>query len=48
VHWGDFNVTRFTSERSGEASFSLAMEEFSNFIFEEGLMDTLGWEFHMV
>lgn len=35
----DFNVTRFPSERLGEASFSLTMEEFSNFIFEQGPMN---------
>jgi hypothetical protein len=36
---GDFNVTRFSSERSGEARFSPAMMEFSNCTFELGLMD---------
>lgn len=36
---GDFNVTRFPSERSGAASFSIAMEEFSDFVFEQGLVD---------
>ena len=39
VHWRDFNITRFPSERSGEGHFSLAMMDFSNFIFEQGLMD---------
>jgi hypothetical protein len=31
---GDFNVTRFPSERLGEACYCLAMLEFSDFIFE--------------
>jgi hypothetical protein len=43
VHWRDFNITWFPSERSGEGHFSLAMMDFSNFIFEQGLM-----EFYMV
>ena len=30
---GDFNVTRFPSERLGAASISIAMEEFSVFVF---------------
>jgi len=36
---GDFNVVRFPSERSGNASFSAAMEEFSDFIFMHNLVD---------
>jgi hypothetical protein len=36
---GDFCITCFLNERSGEACFSLAMMEFYNFIFEQGLMD---------
>jgi len=30
--WGDFNVVRFVSERSGAGGFSTAMEDFSKFI----------------
>lgn len=46
---GDFNVSCFLNERSGEACFCPAMMEFSNFISEQGLMDlplaggTLTW-----
>ena len=36
---GDFNVTRFPSERSGGRRISAAMREFSDFIFERGRMD---------
>lgn len=36
---GDFNVTCFSSERSGEARLCTAMMEFSNFIFYQGLLD---------
>jgi hypothetical protein len=36
---GDFNVTRFPSERSGIARFCPTMMEFSDFIFEQSLMD---------
>jgi hypothetical protein len=36
---GDFNVVRFPSERSGGRHISSAMREFSDFIFERGLMD---------
>jgi hypothetical protein len=39
VYRGDFNVTRFPNERSGETPFSLAMTEFLDFIFEYGFMD---------
>lgn len=35
---GDFNVTHLSSERSGEANFSFAMDKFSDFIFEQDLM----------
>ena len=35
---GDFNVTRFPSERSG-AACHLAMVDFSNFLHEQGLLD---------
>jgi len=35
---GDFNVTRFPSERSGEGSMS-AMRDFYDFISNQGLMD---------
>ena len=37
----DFNVVRFPSERFGSSSFTAAMREFSNFIYEQGLMDIL-------
>jgi hypothetical protein len=36
---GDFNVTHFPGERSGEARFCPAMMEFSDFISEQHLMD---------
>jgi hypothetical protein len=36
---GDFNVTIFPNERSGEARLCLAMVEFFDFISEQGLMD---------
>jgi hypothetical protein len=36
---GDFNVTRLPSERLGEARFGPVVVEFSDFIFEQGLMD---------
>jgi hypothetical protein len=36
---GDFNAIRFPSERSGGRCISSAMREFSDFIFERGLMD---------
>jgi hypothetical protein len=36
---GDFTVTRFPMERMGEAHFTLAMHDFSEFIFSFGLMD---------
>jgi hypothetical protein len=36
---GDFNVTRFPSERSGGVCLDLAIREFSDFISEQGLMD---------
>jgi hypothetical protein len=39
---GDFNVTRFPCNRL-RASFSPAMEEFSDFILELGLMDIPIW-----
>ena len=39
VYRGDFNVTRFPSERSGEGWQNHAMGEFSDFISELGLMD---------
>jgi hypothetical protein len=35
---GDFNVTRFPSDRSGEGSMS-AMRDFSDFVFDQGLID---------
>ena len=38
---GDFNVVRFSSERSGSTSFTAAMREFSSFISEQGLIDIL-------
>jgi hypothetical protein len=36
---GDFNVVRFPSERSSGAGFSAAVEEFSDFIFMQNLVD---------
>ena len=36
---GDFNVVRFLSERLGSNSFTATMQEFSNFILEQGLID---------
>ena len=38
---GDFNVTRFPSERSGAEHFTPRMTDFSEFIFSLGLMDIL-------
>jgi hypothetical protein len=39
VLWGDFNVVRFLSERSGAGAFSIAMEDFSKFIHGQSLVD---------
>jgi hypothetical protein len=39
VHWGDFNVACFPSERLGEAHFCPTVVEFSKFIFYRGLTD---------
>jgi len=36
---GDFNVTRFLAERSRDVRLNAAMMEFSDFIFEQDLMD---------
>jgi endonuclease/exonuclease/phosphatase family metal-dependent hydrolase len=36
---GDFNVVRFSSERSGAGGFSAAMEDFSEFIHGQSLVD---------
>jgi hypothetical protein len=36
---GDFNVVRFSSERSGNSRQSPAMVDFSGIIFEQGIMD---------
>ncbi|KAG6650604.1 hypothetical protein CIPAW_06G055400 [Carya illinoinensis] len=36
---GDFNITRFQSECSGQYRNSVAMDEFSKFIFDLNLMD---------
>ncbi len=36
---GDFNVVHFPSKKSGTASFTSAMHEFSDFIMELGLID---------
>jgi endonuclease/exonuclease/phosphatase family metal-dependent hydrolase len=36
---GDFNVTRFPAERSRDVRLNAAMMEFSDFIFEQDLMD---------
>ena len=37
--FGDFNIVRFPSERSGEAHLTLAMEKFSEFIKDLNLVD---------
>jgi hypothetical protein len=37
--WNFFNVARFPNERLGKALPCPAMVEFSNFIFDQGLMD---------
>lgn len=44
---GDFNVTRFPAERSRDVRINAAMMEFSDFIFEQDLMDLplTGWPF---
>jgi hypothetical protein len=36
---GDFNITQFPIERSDETCFCPTMVEFSNFIFDQDLMD---------
>jgi hypothetical protein len=36
---GDFNATRFPSERLGNLRYAPSMEEFSRFIFDHGLTD---------
>jgi hypothetical protein len=36
---GDFIVIRFLAERSSDVFLNTAMMEFSDFIFEQGLMD---------
>ena len=36
---GDFDVVRFPFERSGSTVFTVAMREFSDIIFEQGLID---------
>jgi hypothetical protein len=44
LHWcigGDFNLSRFPSERSGEACLCPTMVQFSDLIFYSGLMDLL-------
>jgi len=38
---GDFNVVRFPNERSSDAGYSAAMEEFSDFIFMYNLVNLL-------
>jgi hypothetical protein len=47
VYWGDFYVVHCLSERSCNSTQSPAMVDFSNFIFEKGLMDipTVGGNF---
>ena len=37
---GDFNVVRFPSEKSRQATFSTSMQNFSNFISDFGLLET--------
>ncbi|XP_041009220.1 uncharacterized protein LOC121253280 [Juglans microcarpa x Juglans regia] len=39
VYWWRFNVTHFSSERSGGSSFNPTMVDFSTFIFEHDLLD---------
>ncbi|KAK4596188.1 hypothetical protein RGQ29_014293 [Quercus rubra] len=36
---GDFNVVRFPSKHSGSSLFTSVMTDFSDFIFEQGLID---------
>ncbi|KAG6625187.1 hypothetical protein CIPAW_16G079100 [Carya illinoinensis] len=36
---GNFNITRFSSEQSGGSSFNSPMVDFSNFIYEQDLLD---------
>ena len=36
---GDFNVVRFPSERAGSTIFTATMRDFSDFIYEQGLID---------
>jgi hypothetical protein len=36
---GDFNVVRFPSDMSGVSNYSVVMEEFSEFIFMQSLVD---------
>lgn len=38
VYWGDFNVIRYLGEKLGDARHSLAVMEFSDFIFDRGLI----------
>lgn len=38
VYWGDFNVIRYPGEKLDDAHHSLAMMEFSDFIFDLGLI----------
>ncbi len=47
---GDFNVTRFPSERLGDARRCPTMTEFLDFIFDQGLMDIplVGGKFNAV
>jgi hypothetical protein len=46
---GDFNVVRLPCERLGDSRQTQAMVDFSNFIFEQGLMDIpLVGAFHVV
>jgi endonuclease/exonuclease/phosphatase family metal-dependent hydrolase len=39
VHRGDFNVTQFPSERSGDVCLCSATRDLFDFIFDQGLMD---------
>jgi hypothetical protein len=47
---GDYNSIRYSSERSGDARFSLAMREFSDFIFDKGAHghSPFGWQVNLV
>jgi hypothetical protein len=39
VYWESFNAIQYLSERSIDARHSTGMMEFSDFVFDKGLMD---------